>query len=151
MRLRNESDTQKLAAAMARRLPCGSTVLLQGPLGAGKTTLVRHLLAALGFSGRVTSPSYTLMHTYPTPRGAVLHVDVYRLSRPEIVYDLGLEDAAADACLTLIEWGERRTFPKALTVVLEPQQDGSRRVSISAESAELQKLAQELEKDWLSD
>ena len=81
--LTDETATERLAGWLAPRLPEGAVLLLQGPMGAGKTTFVRHLARALGFAGRVTSPTYTLMHTYPTPSGPLLHVDVYRLPEAE--------------------------------------------------------------------
>ena len=118
--LPDEDATARLAAFLAPRLPEGSVLLLQGPMGAGKTTFVRHLARALGFSGRVTSPTYTLMHAYPTPGGTLLHVDVHRLPDPEALYDLGYEDAAAAARLTVIEWGRSENFPALAALALEP-------------------------------
>lgn len=142
--LHSEKDTEKLAGRLAASLPGGSLILLRGPLGAGKTTLVRYLARALGFGGRVTSPTYTLMHTYPTPRGNLLHVDVYRLPEAAAVYDLGFEEARETAYLTVVEWGDPADFPGALEINIEPSGEDSRRVTLVAHSPALQKLASEL-------
>ncbi|WP_457630488.1 tRNA (adenosine(37)-N6)-threonylcarbamoyltransferase complex ATPase subunit type 1 TsaE [Oceanithermus sp.] len=142
--LRSERDTGRFAAELAARLPAGSLLLLRGPLGAGKTTLIRHLARALGFGGRVTSPTYTLMHTYPTPRGELLHVDVYRLPDAAAIYDLGFAEAREEAYLTAVEWGEPEVFPGGLEILLEPSGPQSRRVRLVAHSPELRELAASL-------
>jgi len=137
IRLHDEDGTARLARALARHLPAGAVVLLSGPMGAGKTTLVRHLARALGFRGRVTSPTYTLMHTYPTPAGTLLHVDVYRLSQPQALWDLGLEDQLEDARLTLIEWGKPDDFAADVLVELLPEGE-ARSVQLTALRPELE-------------
>ena len=142
--LPSENDTERLAKVLALSLPPGSLLLLRGPLGAGKTTLVRHLARALGFNGRVTSPTYTLMHTYPTPRGDLLHVDVYRLPKPADVYDLGFEDARESAYLTAVEWGDPADFPGALELVLQPSGENSRRVELLAHDPNLQSVVAQI-------
>jgi len=142
--LRSENDTEDLAARLAAGLPAGSLLLLRGPLGAGKTTLVRYLARALGFGGRVTSPTYTLMHTYPTPAGDLLHVDVYRLPEATAIYDLGFEEARENAYLTAVEWGEPTDFPGGLELIIEPAETGLRRVTFVAHRPELQELVDRL-------
>ena len=82
-------------------------VALSGPLGAGKTTLVRGLLAHLGVRSAVRSPSYALLENYDTPHCQALHVDLYRLSHPEEVEGLGLRDFDNPGALWLVEWPER--------------------------------------------
>ncbi|WP_457638225.1 tRNA (adenosine(37)-N6)-threonylcarbamoyltransferase complex ATPase subunit type 1 TsaE [Oceanithermus sp.] len=143
--LASEKDTERLAAALASWLPEGSLLLLRGPLGAGKTTMVRYLARALGFTGRVTSPTYTLMHTYPTPRGKLLHVDVYRFPQPAAIYDLGFEEASETARLVVVEWGNPTDFPADLEIELRPSGEESRRVTLIAHSPELQKVVDRLE------
>ncbi len=142
--LADERATHELARRLVAALPAGSVVLLRGPLGAGKTTLARYVALELGFEGRVTSPTYTLMHTYPTPAGPVLHVDVYRLPDPRQIYDLGLDEAAATARLTLIEWGEPKDFPGALEVELQPLSENVRRVTLRAQDPRLKEVARQM-------
>ncbi len=98
--------TQKLGAAVARLLRVGDVVALWGELGAGKTTLARAVITALGYSGEVPSPTFTLVQTYDLSPAAVWHFDLYRLDDPEEVIELGLEEAQAEA-ISLIEWPER--------------------------------------------
>jgi len=145
--LSDESDTARLARLLARRLPQGSVVLLSGPMGAGKTTLVRHLARALGFAGRVTSPTYTLMHTYPTAGGPLLHADVYRLPDPGALWDLGLEDALADARLSLIEWGTPEAFAADAQVALEPAGETARTLRLTALTPKLEPVLAEIERE----
>ncbi len=96
-----------LAAALRPAMAGGVSVWLQGELGAGKTSLVRGLLQALGHSGRVPSPSYTLVEPYELRCGRVYHVDLYRLQSPREVYELGLAELPAPGELLVIEWPEK--------------------------------------------
>ncbi|GIW36364.1 MAG: hypothetical protein KatS3mg073_0509 [Meiothermus sp.] len=113
-----------MARRLAQALPEGTLVLLTGPMGAGKTTLVKFMAEALGFKGEVTSPTYTLIHEYPTPQGLVVHIDAYRMADQEELYNLGLEDYLPEARLVLIEWGKPEVFPDSLEVHLEPTAHG---------------------------
>lgn len=102
-------DTQRLARALASVVRVGDVILLKGTLGAGKTALARFFLRTLNASiGDIPSPTFTLVQTYDTPKGAVWHFDLYRLNDPEEVYELGLEEALATG-ISLMEWPER--FP----------------------------------------
>jgi tRNA threonylcarbamoyladenosine biosynthesis protein TsaE len=100
---------QQLSRHVALHQAC---IELHGPLGAGKTTFVRHLLRALGFAGRVKSPTYTVMEPYAlpglTPSGplAISHFDFYRFSDPREGLDAGLRDVFAAPGLKLVEWPE---------------------------------------------
>jgi len=98
--------TASLGAAIAGRLAPGDAVLLKGDLGSGKTTLARAILAALGVTENVPSPTFTLVQAYETPRLMVSHYDLYRLKRDSELEELGLEDAL-DQGAALIEWPER--------------------------------------------
>lgn len=124
MHLESLEDTRALAQKLALSLPAGTLVLLSGPMGAGKTTLVKFIVGALGFNGEVTSPTYTLIHEYPTPAGLVVHIDAYRIAEQEELYRLGLEDYLLEARLVLIEWGKPEVFPDSLEIRLEPTAQG---------------------------
>lgn len=117
--LKSLEDTQALAREVLPLLPPGALVALQGPLGAGKTTLVRFLAQALGFPGRVTSPTYTLIHTYPTPEGPLVHADLYRLEAQEALLPQ-LEAAGEEARLLLVEWGDPETLGAHFLLRLTP-------------------------------
>lgn len=95
-------ETAQAGAELAGRLRAGDVVLLAGDLGAGKTTLVRGLLAALGHLGGVRSPTFSLIQTYPTDPPA-MHADLYRVKSYE---GIGLEDYL-DTHLCLVEWPDR--------------------------------------------
>lgn len=116
MELPDLAATRSLARRTAAVLPAGQLLLVSGPLGAGKTTFVAALAEALGCSAIVTSPTYTLVHEYPTPEGPLVHVDVYRLDA-SVDIDAALDlDAYLDrARAVVVEWGERllATHPEA--------------------------------------
>lgn len=107
--LADETATRRLGARLAGILRAGDVVALAGDLGAGKTTLARGLIQALlGADEPVPSPTFTLVQTY-TPGGgrpAIWHFDLYRLSHPDEVTELGWDDALADG-IALVEWPER--------------------------------------------
>lgn len=94
-------------ARLARVCPRRALVLLEGDLGAGKTTLVRGFLRARGHRGAVRSPTYTLVEPYDLPSGQVYHLDLYRLGHGEELEYLGLRDMLDEEAVLLIEWPER--------------------------------------------
>ncbi len=106
--LPDEGATEALAGRVEAELPAntaGWTVLLSGELGAGKSTFARALIRALGHSGPVPSPTYTLVEPYRVPRGQVYHVDLYRVSGEEELRYLGWSEL--DDGFRLVEWPER--------------------------------------------
>lgn len=95
----------RLGAAIATHLAPGDAVTLSGDLGAGKTTLARAILLALGHDGEVPSPTFTLLQTYDLPRLSVAHFDLYRVETACELAELGFEDVFAGGA-ALIEWPE---------------------------------------------
>jgi tRNA threonylcarbamoyladenosine biosynthesis protein TsaE len=127
----SEGETTALGRDLGRRLGPGAVVLLEGPLGAGKTAFARGLAVGLGGDGdAVTSPTFTIVQEY---RGRVRlqHVDLYRLT-PAEVDDLALEDLLEDSVMA-VEWPDRwrAAPPDAVRVTLEPLGDTRRRVTIA--------------------
>lgn len=118
-------DTQALAREVLPLLPRGAVVALEGPLGAGKTTFVRFLAEALGFPGQVTSPTYTLIHTYPTPEGPLVHADLYRLKDPKLLLPQ-LWSAGEGARLIVVEWGEPEALEAGFLLRLVPEGEARR-------------------------
>ena len=107
--LADAGATEALGARLARALAQqpGLVIYLEGDLGAGKTTLARGLLRALGVQGAIRSPTYTLMEVYEPAGRAVLHMDLYRLTDPLELQNLGLADFPPNKTLWLVEWPER--------------------------------------------
>jgi tRNA threonylcarbamoyladenosine biosynthesis protein TsaE len=106
LHLADADATATLAAALAATAPSPAVVHLQGDLGAGKSTLARAWLRALGVQGAIRSPTYTLVERYPLAGGSeALHLDLYRIGDGAELEFLGLDDA--DAALWLVEWPER--------------------------------------------
>jgi tRNA threonylcarbamoyladenosine biosynthesis protein TsaE len=131
--LRSADDTAALGAAIAAALGdrAGAVVFLQGPLGAGKTTVARGLLRALGVRGAIRSPTYTLLEPYELPGRMLVHLDLYRLDDARELEPLGLRDYPPERCWWLIEWPERaagRLPPAALTVALAHDGQGRQAV-----------------------
>lgn len=145
--LATPDDTARFAAALAPRLTTGDIVLLEGPIGAGKTHFCRALIQArLAADGApledVPSPTFTLVQTYTTPKTEIWHADLYRVTHPDEVEELGLLDAFDDE-ITLVEWPDRlgSLIPtRALLVSFEATQDDRRVVRLSGPEAWAAKL-----------
>lgn len=104
---RTPEETERLGGLLAETARPGSSVHLSGDLAAGKTTLVRGFLRALGYPGRVVSPTYTLVEPYETARFPVHHFDLYRLKDPGELETLGFRDYFDGGSVCLVEWPER--------------------------------------------
>ncbi len=108
----------------------GLPFLLYGEMGAGKTTLTKHIVAALGCVEEVTSPTFTIMQSYQTNKGMLWHVDLYRLDSPHQIDELGLDELNMQDML-IIEWPERledRIFSNYIKGVLSVQGNEDRRL-----------------------
>lgn len=121
--------TESFGARLATVLAPGDVITLSGGLGAGKTSLARGLLAALGLVGEAPSPTFAIVQPYEPPevRMPVLHVDLYRIDDPAELKELGLEEARHDAAL-VVEWPERARgrWRDALALSLAFAADGGR-------------------------
>ena len=127
MKIKDDKAMLAFGRKLAAALKPGDLVTLSGPLSAGKTTLVRGLLAGLGHGGEVPSPSFALVQPYEMLQPPVWHVDLYRIENASEIEELGL-DSAADAVL-LVEWPERageHSWPDALRLSLEFGQNDDR-------------------------
>ncbi|WP_375291514.1 tRNA (adenosine(37)-N6)-threonylcarbamoyltransferase complex ATPase subunit type 1 TsaE [Qipengyuania sp.] len=122
---------QTLGRAIAAKLQVGDIVALEGPLGVGKTTLARAVLAAAGHEGEVPSPSYNILETYQECQPALVHADFYRLDDPEEAEELGLDDYLEEAAL-IAEWpshaGRFLASAQTLWIVLESVGEGRRAI-----------------------
>lgn len=98
--------TRAIAAVMASAVRAGDVIVLAGDMGAGKTAFAQGFAAALGVDEPVTSPTFTLVHTYDTERFALHHADLYRLDRMAEVADLALHELVDDDGVLLVEWGD---------------------------------------------
>lgn len=128
MKLKDEKATLALGRKLAGAVRAGDVVTLQGPLSAGKTTLVRGLLAALGHEGEVPSPSFAIVQPYEALIPPVWHVDLYRIENALDLDELGLQDISEDGVL-IVEWPEHAgtgAWPQALALSLAVDEDGSR-------------------------
>ena len=134
LQLADTTMTEALGRALAVTRPAQAVVHLQGDLGAGKSTLARALLRALGVEGAIRSPTYTLVERYPIPAGEAWHLDLYRIGDAAELDFLGLDDAVAT--LWLVEWPERAgpALPAADLRVELAMSDGGRSACLQARS-----------------
>jgi tRNA threonylcarbamoyladenosine biosynthesis protein TsaE len=105
--LPSEADTLALGAGIARGLAPGMVVFLSGELGAGKTTLARGILRGLGYTGRVKSPTFTLVEVYKLSRLYLYHFDFYRFNNPKELGDAGFRELFNREAVCLVEWPEK--------------------------------------------
>ncbi len=111
------SSLKQLEQAASQLLECtlpGQIIYLQGDLGAGKTTFTQHYLRQAGVTGAIKSPTYTLFESYELPGQTYVHMDLYRLSDPEELYFLGIEELLNGRDVLLVEWPDkgRGVLPK---------------------------------------
>jgi tRNA threonylcarbamoyladenosine biosynthesis protein TsaE len=141
-----EDATQAFAAQWASCAAIGNAfIALHGDLGAGKTTLVRHLLKALGVQGRIKSPTYAVVEPYELPALNIWHFDFYRFADPREWEDAGFRDLFASTGLKLAEWPEKAAamLPVAdIDLHIRTQGDETRQVTLTAHTPTGQALLQ---------
>jgi len=130
------TDTRRLAVAFAALLRNGDVVLLDGEMGAGKTTTTKLIAEAIAVVDDVTSPTYTLVHTYSGGRLTLHHADLYRLKSTAEIDDLGLEEMLSAGGVLLIEWGAPagELFPTHVFLSLSIDDDTGRTVTLASRS-----------------
>jgi len=101
------ADTEALGEKLGRTVAHGQVIALSGDLGAGKTQFVRGLARGLGFTGRVHSPTFTLVNEYGGGRLKLFHLDLYRLETPEQIRSAGIDEYLTPDGVSVIEWAER--------------------------------------------
>ena len=102
----SELETEQIAQQLAQQLNAGMVLAYQGGLGMGKTTFTRGLAKGLGYEGRVTSPTFTIINEY-MGRVPLFHFDMYRLEDVEELFDIGWEDYLYRGGICIVEWSER--------------------------------------------
>ena len=128
----NPAETEEIGQRFAKELNAGSVLALQGELGSGKTQFTKGLVAALGSSIPVTSPTFTIIHEYPGGCLPVYHFDFFRLVDQESVARLGLDDYLFGDGISVIEWADR--FPEfipeqARWILFEIKSENARTIS----------------------
>ena len=131
--LNDTEATEQFGASLYKILPVKCVVFLQGDLGAGKTTLVRGFLRAAGYNGTVKSPTYNIVEEYTIAQQAVFHFDLYRLSAPEELEWIGINDYFAQQSICFIEWPELGSgfLPEPDIIIALTQQEQGRVLLIS--------------------
>lgn len=134
--LPDHDSTRRLGALLAHQIAPGFVIFLSGDLGAGKTTLVQGFMAALGETGRVRSPTYTLVETYARAGLKINHFDLYRFTSATDWHDAGLADLIDPSAISLIEWPEMaaNALPAADLTVRLDRAPGGRLASLFAAS-----------------
>jgi len=130
-----EGDTLDLGRDLARGVTAGMVIYLSGDLGAGKTTLARGLLRGLGYTGKVKSPSFTLVEVYKFSKLYLYHFDFYRINDPKEFREAGLREYFDSKAICLVEWPEKAEgVPAADVRIALAVRDAGRNVEIYAES-----------------
>jgi tRNA threonylcarbamoyladenosine biosynthesis protein TsaE len=127
------SETEAIGRQLAKEVDAGSILALKGELGSGKTQFTKGLVAGLGSSVPVTSPTFTIIHEYPGGRLPVYHFDFFRLENRESVAHLGLDDYFFGDGVSVIEWADR--FPELIPeqarwILFEIRSENARMISV---------------------
>ena len=128
----NEAETEALGARLAAVLTPGTVVAYRGGLGMGKTAFTRGLAKGLGYGGRVTSPTFTIVNEYEGGRLPLFHFDMYRLRCTDDLWDIGWEDYLDRGGVCAVEWSENvaGAMEEAITVTIEKLGENTRRITI---------------------
>ena len=132
---RGEAETEDLGRRLAAALGPGAVVAYRGDLGMGKTAFTRGLARGLGYEGRVTSPTFTIVNEYEGTGLPLFHFDMYRLEGPEDLFDIGWEDYLDRGGVCAVEWSERveEALPEdAVTVTIArcPENENWRAITV---------------------
>jgi tRNA threonylcarbamoyladenosine biosynthesis protein TsaE len=137
LRTRSDGETERFGAALGERIRRGLTICITGPLGAGKTVLVRGICRGLGVEGGIVSPTFILLEML-AGRLPVAHVDLYRLEHESELEDIGVFDLLATDTVVLAEWGERSPALLAaadVVIRIEPEDADARAIEVDAAPA----------------
>ena len=135
----NEQETEALGQRLAAALSPGAVVAYRGGLGMGKTAFTRGLAKGLGYSGRVTSPTFTIVNEYEGGRLPLFHFDMYRLADDDALFDIGWEDYLDRGGVCAVEWSEQVAEalpPEAVRVTIARCPDHEDWRSITIEGAD---------------
>ncbi|MEG0778385.1 MAG: tRNA (adenosine(37)-N6)-threonylcarbamoyltransferase complex ATPase subunit type 1 TsaE [Oscillospiraceae bacterium] len=128
-------ETEAAGEALSRHLPRGSVIAMYGDLGAGKTAFVRGMARGLGYGGRVTSPTFTIVNEYEGTL-PLFHFDMYRLSSSDELFDIGWEDYLGRNGICVVEWSEnvRDAFDGSeITISIEKLSEDGRKITVEGE------------------
>ena len=131
----SERETEEIAQKIAAKLTAGDIIAYIGGLGAGKTAFTRGLASGLGYAGRVTSPTFTIVNEYEGGRLPLFHFDMYRLADSDALFDIGWEDYLDRGGVCAVEWSEMvedALPPDTVYVTMTrcPEQDSWRTITI---------------------
>ena len=124
-------ETEAVGAGLAQQLKSGTVIAYRGDLGAGKTAFTRGLARGLGYTGLVTSPTYTIVQEYLGGRLPLFHFDMYRLASSDDLWDIGWEDYLDRGGICAVEWSENveDAMEGAIFVTIEKTGEQSRRIT----------------------
>ena len=130
-------ETERVGAALGRIVRPGTVIAYRGGLGAGKTAFTRGLARGLGYTDIVTSPTYTIVNEYLGGRLPLFHFDMYRLSSPDDLWDIGWEDYLDRGGVCCVEWSENvaDALEDPITVTIDKLGENSRRITLEGGSA----------------
>ena len=144
--LKNEKQTLRFGKQFGQGLIKGCVVYLEGELGSGKTTFVRGVLSGLGYTGKVKSPTYTIVESYNLGQYEIYHFDLYRLADPEELEYLGIRDYFNENSVVLVEWPDKGLgfLPDPDVIIQLTYVDDGRNVTIRSNSEKGEHLLHEI-------